>query len=113
MTVTSFRAHSRANGPACACAIAPIVIAKEATRVSAGSRRRSRHLDQTKVLTTIDSLLVMGSIAGSYKGVDRGDDVECEPGARHDDDPAMIVRRRCALPDVALIGFGDVTAVLD
>src|SRR5947209_14221680 len=95
MTVISFRAHSRANCTACPCAIALTVIAREATRASAGSRRRSRNLGQAKVvLTTIDPLLVVGSIAGSYKVVNHGHGVECEPGARHDDCPSMIVMRR-------------------
>src|ERR1700704_3935742 len=113
MTVTSFRAHSWANCPTCPCALALIVIAREATRASAGSRRRSRNLGQAKVLTTIDPLLVVGSNAGSYKVVNRGDDVECEPGARHDDCPSMIVRRRSVSPDFGFIEFGDITAVLD
>src|SRR4030081_2125593 len=113
MTVTSFSAHSRANCTACSCAIALIVIAREATRVSTGSRRRSRDLGQAKVLTTIDPLLVVGSIAGSYKVVNRSDDVECEPSARHDDCPAMIVGRGGVSPGFAPIGFGDVTAVID
>jgi hypothetical protein len=42
-----------------------------------------------------------------------GEDIECEPGARHDDCPAMIVRWRGVLPDFALIEFGYITAVLD
>src|SRR6266851_334310 len=106
MTVTSFRAHSRANGPVCHCAIALIVIAREVTRASAGSRRRCRELGKAKVLTTIDSLLVVGSIARSHKVVNRGDDVEREPGARHDDwtdaAPSMIARRIGVSSDFAL-----------
>src|SRR5258705_4371751 len=109
MTVVSFSAHSWANCPTCPCAVALIVIAREAPRATAGSTRRSRNLGQAKVvLTTIDPLLVVGSIAGSYKVVNRGDDVECKPGARHDDCPSMIVRRKCVSPDFRLIEFGDI-----
>ena len=32
----------------------------------------------------------LSSIAGSYELVDDGDDVQCEPSARHDDEPSMI-----------------------
>jgi len=53
------------------------------------------------------------SIAGSYEMMDGGDDEECEPGARHDDCPSMIVRRKGVSPDFGLIEFGDITAVLD
>src|SRR5712691_8694957 len=116
MTVTSFRAHSRANGPVCHCATALMVIAREATRASAGSRRRSRSLGKAKVLTTIDPLLVVGSIAGSYKAVNRGDDVEREPGARHDDwtDAAPSIDRWIGVSsDFALSEFGHITAILD
>jgi hypothetical protein len=60
--VVSFSAHSRANCPACPCAIALIVIAREAPRATAGSTRRFPNLGQAKVLTTIDPLLlVVGS----------------------------------------------------
>ena len=45
--------------------------------------------------------------------MDGGDDVECEPGARHDNCPFMIVRRKGVSPDFGLIEFGDITAVLD
>jgi hypothetical protein len=74
---------------------------------------QSRNLGQAKVLTAIDPLLVVGSIAESQKLVNRGDDVECEPGARHDDCPAMIVKRSGVPPDFARIEFGDIAAVLD
>src|SRR5882757_6901281 len=111
MTVISFRAHSRASCPADPGATAPIVVARQATRASAGSRRRCRDLGPATVLTTIDPLLVVGSIAGSYEGVNRGDGVECEPGARHDDCPAMIVSRIGVSPDFAVIGFGEIKAV--
>ncbi len=45
--------------------------------------------------------------------MDGGDDAECEPGARHDDCPSMIVGRIGVSPDFGLIEFGDITAVLD
>jgi hypothetical protein len=53
------------------------------------------------------------SIAGSHERVDGGDDVECEPGARHDDCCSVIVWRKGVSPDFGLIGFGDITAVLN
>ena len=53
------------------------------------------------------------SVAGSYEIMDGGDDAECEPGARHDDCPSMIVGRIGVSPDFGLIEFGDITAVLD
>ena len=43
--------------------------------------------------------------------MDSGDDVECEPGARHDDDTSMIVRWISVSSDFALIEFDDITAV--
>src|SRR5258705_3435134 len=104
MTVISFRAHSRGNCAAGPCAVALIVIAREAMRASAGSRRPSRNLGQAKVLTVIEPLLIVGSKAGSQKVVNRGEDVECEPGARHDDRPAMIVKRKSVSPGFGLIG---------
>jgi hypothetical protein len=53
------------------------------------------------------------SIADRYEMMDSRDDVECEPGARHDDGPSMIVRRKAVSPDLGLIECGDITAVLD
>jgi hypothetical protein len=50
----------------------------------------------------------LSSIAGSYKVVDGGDGVECEPSAPHDDKPSMIVRPISVWPDFGLI---DLTAV--
>jgi hypothetical protein len=52
----------------------------------------------------------LSSIAGSYKVMDGGDDVESEPNARHDDEPSMIVRPISVWPDFGLI---DLAAVLD
>jgi hypothetical protein len=43
--------------------------------------------------------------------MDGGDDVEYEPGARHDNRPSMIVRRKGVSADFGLIG--DITVVLD
>src|SRR5882757_5926845 len=113
MTVVSFSAHSRANCPACPCAIPLIVMAREAPRASAGSTRRSRNLAQAKVLTVIDLSPASISIAGSYNVVDGGDDVECEPAARHDDEPSRVVRQISVWPDFRLIDFADVMAILD
>jgi hypothetical protein len=45
--------------------------------------------------------------------VKRGDDVECEPGARDDDEPSMIVRLISVCPGFALIDLADFTTVLD
>jgi hypothetical protein len=57
----------------------------------------------------------MGSIAGGHKVVNRGDDVEREPGARHDDwsdaNPA-IDQGIGVSSDFALIEFAGITAVL-
>ena len=55
----------------------------------------------------------MLSIAGSYQMMDGGDDVQCEPSARHDDRPLMIVRRKGVSPDFGLFEFGDIAAVMD
>src|SRR5262245_31994376 len=66
MTAVSFNAHSGANCPICPCAIALIVIAREATRASAGTRR-SPNLGQAKVLTTIDPLLIVDTSSWSSR----------------------------------------------
>jgi hypothetical protein len=58
-------------------------------------------------------LLASISIADRYEMMDSRDDVECEPDARHDDCPSMIVRRKAVSPDPGLIECGDITAVLD
>ena len=55
----------------------------------------------------------MLSIAGGYQMMDGGDDVECEPSARHDDRPSMIVRRKGVSPDFGLLKFRYIAAVLD
>jgi hypothetical protein len=57
-----------------------------------------------------------GSIAGSYEVVNRGDDVEREPGARHDDwtDAGPSIDQGIGVsPDFALIEFAGITAVLE
>jgi hypothetical protein len=45
--------------------------------------------------------------------MDGGDDIECEPSARCDDEPSRVVRRIGICPDFTLIDFADITAVFD
>jgi hypothetical protein len=45
--------------------------------------------------------------------MDGDDEVDCEPGARHDDCPSVIVVWIGLSPDFAFIEFGDITAGLD
>jgi hypothetical protein len=42
--------------------------------------------------------------------MDDGGDVECQPGARYDDDPRLIVGGRGVSSDFALIEFADASA---
>ncbi len=126
MTAVSLSAHSRANSTVCPCANANVGTARDATRASVGRTWRSRIFGQAKVLTIIDLSPASISIAGGYKVVDGGDDVENKPSACHDHEPFRIVRRRgcmraltqgsirptSAWPDFALIRFPEFTAVL-
>jgi hypothetical protein len=65
--------------------------------------------DPDGTVTVVPAIL----IAGSYEMMEGGEDVECEPGARQDDCPSMIVRRKGISPDFGLIELGDIAAVLD
>src|SRR5712671_4487611 len=62
---------------------------------------------------TAPVLAFLLSIAARNEMMDGQDDVECEPGARHDDYPSMIVRRQAVLPDLALVEFRGLAAILD